>query len=146
MYKETSFFYILDWYEQLVELWGKTRNLDSNTHTYWLKWRRAGYTPPTPFLEIDEYPTTPEEDETHTIPSQESEENQSDTQYETTPNSPLWETDQIDLPENWPHNGTDEEKFDTINQYKQWVKEDQVAWSWERDNADWYNEEYHEAS
>jgi len=79
------------------------------------------------FLRSTSTPPPQKEDETHTIPSQESEENQSDTQYETAPNSPLWETDQIDLLENWLHNGTDEEKFDTINQYEQWVKEDQVA-------------------
>ena len=56
---ETSFFYILNRHGNPVELWGQTLHLESNRVTYNLKWRIPGFTPTTPFLAINNYPTIP---------------------------------------------------------------------------------------
>ena len=56
---ETSFFYVLNQHRNPVELWGQTLHLESNHITYNLKWRILGFTPTTPFLAINDYPTIP---------------------------------------------------------------------------------------
>ena len=56
---ETSFFYILDQHRNPVKLWGQTLHLESNHISYNLRWRIPGYTPTTPFLKINKYPTIP---------------------------------------------------------------------------------------
>ena len=62
------------------------------------------------------------------------------------PNSPLWDISKLELPEQWEGSKI-EDKFYELNQYHlECLIEEEVAQSWFKENSNWYNKEFIEAS
>ena len=68
-------------------------------------------------------------------------------QWHTTPNSPLWDIDTIDLPNAWEESDF-ENKFYKLDQYhlEHLIEEEEAVCTWREENSDWYNNKFIEAS
>ena len=77
----------------------------------------------------------------------EEKENLTPDQWHTAPNSPLWNIDTLDLPNAWEESEI-ENLFYELDQYhlERLIEEEEAARAWREENADWYNEDYLEAS
>ena len=77
----------------------------------------------------------------------EEKENQTPDQWHTTPSSPLWDIDTIDLLNAWEESDF-ENKFYELDQHhlEHLIEEEEAAHTWREENSDWYNKEFIEAS
>ena len=67
-------------------------------------------------------------------------------QWHTVPNSPLWQIDTLDLPNAWEESEFEDKFYDYEQQHLEYLIKEEAAHTWREENADWYNEDYLEAS
>ena len=68
-------------------------------------------------------------------------------QWHTAPNSPLWQIDTLDLPNAWEESEIEDKFYEYEQQHlERLIEEEEAARAWREENADWYNEDYLEAS